>query len=371
MGCASSKNIDSAVLDVYRPPATGFAVFDINAIQEPWLIGDDTDEKQTEKPTANHVPSPLLEKIEALEDAPRSWDEVSKALEVLKPTLHSPAPSTPDSKPLALLPPPTEDSLAPVKKVKRKSFSFHTLEELDNKKTTKPSGGMKKTESLNELSNLNSVKLKRVGSVTTESRNELPPPPAGSEGYKSLRDNPFLVRDKVEREREGKPPIFSWDPLTGFPEKCPPGGSNSVVIYTTSLGGVRRTYEDCNTIRSIMELHGFIFEERDISLHGRFLTELKELLGESTSVPRMFVKGRYIGGVEEVVGLNETGRLRRMLSRVGIERRVGRQGCEGCGGVRFVPCLDCGGSCKVVVGDERERCPECNENGLVYCPVCS
>lgn len=49
--------------------------------------------------------------------------------------------------------------------------------------------------------------------------------------------------------------------------------------------------------------------------------------------------------------------------------------CGGCGGVRFVPCDACSGSCKVFVADDEDggafrRCPECNENGLVRCPVC-
>ncbi|KAK3155287.1 hypothetical protein QOZ80_2BG0201240 [Eleusine coracana subsp. coracana] len=49
------------------------------------------------------------------------------------------------------------------------------------------------------------------------------------------------------------------------------------------------------------------------------------------------------------------------------------EACSGCGGVRFVPCEECSGSCKVYleeVGSFR-RCPECNENGLVRCPLCS
>jgi glutaredoxin domain-containing cysteine-rich protein 1 len=55
--------------------------------------------------------------------------------------------------------------------------------------------------------------------------------------------------------------------------------------------------------------------------------------------------------------------------------------------VRFVLCEVCSGSCKVYVDDEDEpeeegdecggdsgagfrRCTECNENGIVRCPVC-
>ena len=58
MGCASSKRIDVAV-DVYRPAPTSFAVFDINAIEEPWFKVYDTQEQHQEKPTL--VPAPILE----------------------------------------------------------------------------------------------------------------------------------------------------------------------------------------------------------------------------------------------------------------------------------------------------------------------
>ncbi|GJW74786.1 putative RNA polymerase II transcriptional coactivator KELP-like protein [Tanacetum coccineum] len=376
MGCASSKQVD--VVDVYRPASTSVAVFDINTIKEPWLA---IEEQEYEKPQpdkpATHLPAPILEKLDKNEEAPRSWDEVSKELEDLKPTLNSPGPAkhvpTPDETPS-----PTQ-SPAPAKKIKRRSFSFHTLEELENntKATKKPAPGLKKTESFNELTKLG-ARLKRTDQGTKSSSQIGSFPPPIPEGYKSLKENPFLLRDQIEREQKGLPPLFmKRNPLEDYPEICPPGGADKVVIYSTSLGGIRRTYEDCNQVRSIMELHGFVYEERDISLHGEFRTQLRELLvdsvSDSVSVPRMFVKGRYIGGVDEIVGLNETGRLRRILSRVGIEKQVGRQACEGCGGARFVPCLECGGSCKVVVGDkkEKERCPECNENGLMYCPMCS
>ncbi|WVY90496.1 hypothetical protein V8G54_036010 [Vigna mungo] len=35
-------------------------------------------------------------------------------------------------------------------------------------------------------------------------------------------------------------------------------------------------------------------DERDISLHGDFLREVKELVGEAVAVARVFVKGRYV-----------------------------------------------------------------------------
>ena len=77
MGCSSSKRIEAATVDVYCLALTSFVVFDIYAIEEPWLRGNHASEQQQEK--AMHVP-------------PCLWDEVSRVLEDLKPTLHSPAP---------------------------------------------------------------------------------------------------------------------------------------------------------------------------------------------------------------------------------------------------------------------------------------
>ncbi|KAI3453839.1 hypothetical protein Pfo_010502 [Paulownia fortunei] len=363
MGCASSKRIEAAV-DVYRPAQSSFAVFDVEAIEEPWMKGGGDDhDSHDEKPS--YVPAPILEKLNAIEDAPRSWDEVSKALEDLKPKLNAvPALPAPDPNTRrASTTPPAQDSPASKPKMPSKSFSFHTLEEVEAKISSKPTETKRvDSPSKPELKRFHSTKTE----PPTETRNGL-----HAEVPKSLKDNIFIVKDRLEREKEGKPGgLVKRDPLGDFEENCPPGGADSVVVYTTSLGGVRRTYEDCNRVRQLMETHQVVFDERDVALDGGFLNELRELLGEGATVPRVFVKGRYIGGVEEVVGLNETGRLSRILNWARVERGVGRLGCGGCGGARFVPCLECGGSCKVVVGEKKERCGECNENGLVHCPAC-
>lgn len=379
MGCASSKQIEAAV-DVYRPPPSSFAVFDINAVQEPWIMVDDTQEQHDGK--TQHVPDPILEKLNKLEsDGPQSWDEVSKALEDLKPTLNNPTPPTPNPDPVSSpvnVNAPAQDSAVVDKQLSqgpRKNISFRTLEELDTKLTSKPTE-LKKSESARTDFRKNDrvkTELRKTHSVNPESRTGSAPVAAvESGGIKPVRENIFVLKDRLEREKEGKGPPVKWDPLRDYPEKCPPGGADTVVLYTTSLGGVRRTYEDSNRVRSILESHRVVFDERDVALHGGFLSELRELLAgeETVRVPRLFVKGRYVGGVEEVVGLNETGRLGRLMSWARVERGV--VGCGGCGGARFVPCLECGGSCKVVVGDrkEKERCPECNENGLMLCPAC-
>ncbi|XP_056174159.1 uncharacterized protein LOC130140012 [Syzygium oleosum] len=391
MGCASSKRTESKV-DVYRPPPSSFAVFDINSIEEPWLLVDKSD-KEPEKDGAppapdrhapdgkpSHVPDPILQKLRTLEstESPQSWVEVSKALEDLK-TAAAAAPPPPPPKPL---PPSANNGAGEAAQrdgAPRKSVSFHTLEELDAKLSTKPAEQpLRKTESMRS-----DPRRKVESPVAAESRAAELRAAEPAAGFKSVKNNIFIVKDRLEREKEGKMANYDRmllskrDPLSVFPEKCPPRGEDSLVIYTTSMRGVRRTHEDCARARSILEIHRAVFDERDVALHGEFLSELREILGGEEGVapgpvplPRVFLKGRYLGGVEELVKLNETGRFGKLLAFAGVERGPGRLACEGCGGGRFVPCLDCGGSCKVVVEGRKERCGKCNENGLVHCPVC-
>ncbi|XP_022144612.1 uncharacterized protein At5g39865 [Momordica charantia] len=160
--------------------------------------------------------------------------------------------------------------------------------------------------------------------------------------------------------------------LRQFEERCPPGGETAVVIYTTTLRGIRKTFEDCNKVRSIVESYGIHLVERDVSMDSGFREELRALMGsKEVKVPVVFVRGRLIGGAAEVVKLEEEGKLGVLFE--GIPTAAGGGGCEGCGGVRFVMCVDCNGSCKVLDETKKKtiKCGECNENGLIQCPICS
>ncbi|XP_009613385.1 uncharacterized protein At5g39865-like [Nicotiana tomentosiformis] len=171
--------------------------------------------------------------------------------------------------------------------------------------------------------------------------------------------------------------------LDGFENLCPPNGEDKIVIYTTTLRGVRRTFEACNAVRSAIEGLGVLYSERDISMDRGFRDELKELMKGKKSTelipPRVFFKGRYIGGAEEVMRIVEEGNLGDLLQ--GLPKVKAGFVCDGCGGVRFLPCFACNGSCKMVmvVKEDMEqkegrtlvvKCTECNENGLVLCPIC-
>ncbi|MCE2056238.1 hypothetical protein HAX54_044302 [Datura stramonium] len=166
---------------------------------------------------------------------------------------------------------------------------------------------------------------------------------------------------------------------------------DKLVVYFTSLRGVRKTYEDCCHVRVILKGLGVKIDERDVSMHSGFKEELKELLGNEYSgggLPRIFLGKKYIGGADEIRRMNEDGKLEKFVEN--CERAedgcvLGGCNCEACGDIRFVPCETCSGSCKIYyeadyVEDEEEeleedeygfqRCPDCNENGLIRCPIC-
>ncbi|KAI3799592.1 hypothetical protein L1987_34891 [Smallanthus sonchifolius] len=162
----------------------------------------------------------------------------------------------------------------------------------------------------------------------------------------------------------------SDDPLLVFEKICPPGGSDSVILYTTGLRSVRKTFEDCSSIRFLLESFRVLYHERDLSMHLDFRDELWRILGGKVVPPRLFIKGRYIGGAEEVLRLHEQGKFRPLLAGIPVNTLDGP--CDGCAGIRFVVCCNCSGSRKVDSGDGwlPEKCRECNENGLIICPFC-
>ncbi|XP_020597832.1 uncharacterized protein At5g39865-like [Phalaenopsis equestris] len=147
-----------------------------------------------------------------------------------------------------------------------------------------------------------------------------------------------------------------------------------VTLYTTSLRTIRRTYEDCRAIRAILRGFRVAVDERDVSMDAAYRRELQSLIGGKgrppVSLPQLFVRGRHVGGADEVRQLHEIGELGRLLD--GVPRQDPAFVCGGCGGARFVPCGRCSGSRKLFVEEEgrMRRCESCNENGLVRCPNC-
>ncbi|KAL8036473.1 hypothetical protein ABFS82_12G158400 [Erythranthe guttata] len=189
-------------------------------------------------------------------------------------------------------------------------------------------------------------------------------------------------QEKLESKSEENGTIIAVseckDNLPLLPEfeedRCPPGGRDGLVLYTTSLRGIRKTFEDCNTIRFLLESFRVVYSERDVSMHLEYREELWGVLGGRVVPPRLFVRGRCIGGADEVVGLHEKGMLKNLLQGIPLVSSCNNP-CRGCAGIRFLMCSTCNGSRKVTNEEESDgpliKCPDCNENGLIKCSVCS
>ncbi|KAL8094999.1 hypothetical protein AgCh_036485 [Apium graveolens] len=209
----------------------------------------------------------------------------------------------------------------------------------------------------NDLSSFNSVKVKSQGLLSSKSIASSEP--RVFETSITVDD----VRDDAEQHSS----------LYDFEENCPPGGSNSVILYTTSLRGIRKTFEECSTIKFLLESFRISYLERDVSMHMEFREELWRIMKGKVVPPWLFIRGRLIGGADEVVRLHEQGKLRKLLE--GIPETAYNCPCHGCAGVHFIVCVSCNGSRKISSDDHSYekpvRCQDCNENGLVQCPICS
>ncbi|XP_004294791.1 PREDICTED: uncharacterized protein At5g39865 [Fragaria vesca subsp. vesca] len=149
-----------------------------------------------------------------------------------------------------------------------------------------------------------------------------------------------------------------------------PGAEKRIVVYYTSLRVVRRTYEDCHAVRSILRGFRVTLDERDLAMDHGFIAELQQILGQrKLTLPRVFIGGRYIGGAEEVKQLHEAGELKKFVEGLPVQEPGS---CGACGGYRFLLCEECNGSHKLYSEKGGFRsCTSCNENGLIRCPSCS
>ncbi|XP_062189884.1 uncharacterized protein At5g39865-like [Phragmites australis] len=199
---------------------------------------------------------------------------------------------------------------------------------------------------------------------------------------KNQSAEPLEAWELVNQDGGAVPAPAESDPLLDFPARCPPGGERAVVLYTTTLRGVRRTFEDCNGVRALLECLAVAFQERDVSMDRGLRDELWGLTGEKAVPPRLFVRGRDVGGAAHVLALHEEGRLVSLLQSVpaanddkkqqqrGAGAGGGKKKCGACGGLMFVVCGECDGSRKVLDGGRGARCRGCNENGLAMCRLC-
>ncbi|KAK9940848.1 hypothetical protein M0R45_017488 [Rubus argutus] len=185
------------------------------------------------------------------------------------------------------------------------------------------------------------------------------------------------VANSLLRAWSTRPPALTQPPkdesLTAQSEPSPisvPGAEKRIVVYFTSLRVVRRTFEDCRAVRSIVRGFRVTLDERDLAMDHGFITELQQILGQrKLTLPRVFIGGRYIGGAEEVRQLHEAGELKKFVEGLPVQEPGV---CDACGGYRFLLCDECNGSHKLYSDKGGfKSCTSCNENGLIRCLSCS
>jgi glutaredoxin domain-containing cysteine-rich protein 1 len=54
-----------------------------------------------------------------------------------------------------------------------------------------------------------------------------------------------------------------------------PGAEDRIVVYLTSLRGIRRTFEDCNAVKMILKGFRVWVDERDVSMDRAYRKELQ------------------------------------------------------------------------------------------------
>ncbi|KAF5199949.1 Glutaredoxin family protein [Thalictrum thalictroides] len=108
--------------------------------------------------------------------------------------------------------------------------------------------------------------------------------------------------------------------LRSFDGNCPPGGENSVVLYTTAGWHRQDRLTECNYVRSILKSDQVEIIEREISANSAYWVELRKLLWR-TEVPALFVHGKFVGGINEVKSLEEEGKLKLLLYALPVEKQ--------------------------------------------------
>jgi glutaredoxin len=90
--------------------------------------------------------------------------------------------------------------------------------------------------------------------------------------------------------------------------------AGKVVVYTTTMGILRETYQACMKVKQILRTLLVKFEERDVFMSNEYQNEIRERMRcEHILVPQVFVDGQHVGDAETIERLNETGELRRIL----------------------------------------------------------
>ncbi|XP_075234555.1 uncharacterized protein LOC142332165 [Lycorma delicatula] len=229
------------------------------------------------------------------------------------------------------------------------------------------------------VNNNNKNKVIKNGSVVNEDELMMVDYFAGCKNYKdgeisetsTIKSSKGTIRGVKNRVRAGIATFLQMHATKTWQEK----EAGRVVVYTTTMGIVRETYQRCLKVRQILRTHLVKFEEKDVFMSREIQTEIKERMScDNVVLPQVFVEGQHIGDAETIDRLNESGELRRILKP--YKSPDACTTCKVCGGYRLLPCPVCNGSKKSVHRNHFTtelvalKCMNCDEVGLIKCYAC-
>nr|XP_021186153.2 glutaredoxin domain-containing cysteine-rich protein CG31559 [Helicoverpa armigera] len=201
---------------------------------------------------------------------------------------------------------------------------------------------------------------------------------AGVKDYKNeempstIKSSKGTIRGVKNRVRAGIATFLQIQNTTkSYKEK----DAGKVVVYTTTMGIVRSTYQRCVLVKKILRNLLVKYEERDVFMSTEYQDEIRDRMkSDQILVPQLFLDGQHIGDADTVEKLNESGELRKMLKPYKSPDACNT--CQMCGGFRLLPCRICNGSKKSLHRNHFTaefvalKCMNCDEVGLVRCEAC-
>lgn len=83
-----------------------------------------------------------------------------------------------------------------------------------------------------------------------------------------------------------------------------------VEIYTRPMCGF------CFRAKKLLDKKGVAYAEYDIWAEGGRKAEMEERSGGGATVPQVFINGRHVGGSDDLMALEQAGKLDALLAEV-------------------------------------------------------
>jgi glutaredoxin 3 len=80
-----------------------------------------------------------------------------------------------------------------------------------------------------------------------------------------------------------------------------------VVLYTTAFCPF------CHRAKALLEAKGVAYEEIDVTFSPAKRAEMKALANGRSTVPQIWINGQHVGGSDELVALDQAGKLDQLL----------------------------------------------------------